>query len=186
MILVTAADLPADAAGYQFFTPVLKEREYRLDGLFLPPRERPDLPVVIMEAQLASDPDFFMRLQAAGTALAAELNDVITAIVVSRFSGRSIPELCAMGGITLEDFTQSVARREIFGLGEASGEARGKAEGEATVTLRLLQRRCGLISPATEATIRSLALERLELLADALLDFNGPADLAAWLEQQAA
>ena len=174
MILVTAADLPADAAGYQFFTPVLKEREYRLDGLFLPPRERPDLPVVIMEAQMASDPDFFMRLQAAGTALAAELNDVITAIVVSRFSGRSIPELCAMGGITLEDFTQSVARREIFGLGEA------------TVTLRLLQRRCGLISPATEATIRSLALERLELLADALLDFNGPADLAAWLEQQAA
>jgi len=30
-----------------------------------------------------------------------------------------------MGGITLEDFTKSVAYREILGRGEASGEARG-------------------------------------------------------------
>jgi hypothetical protein len=29
--------------------------------------------------------------------------------LVSRFNGRSIQELCAMGGITLDDFTQSVA-----------------------------------------------------------------------------
>jgi predicted transposase YdaD len=41
--------------------------------------------------------------------------DVIAAIVVRRFNGRSIPELCAMGGITLEEFTQSVAYKEIFG-----------------------------------------------------------------------
>ena len=65
-----------------------------------------------------------------------------------------------MGGITLEDFTQSVAYKEIFGLGEARGIAEGKAEGkaegeawgEAKVTLRLLQRRCGSLSPGQEAT----------------------------------
>jgi hypothetical protein len=34
--------LPADAGGYRFSAPALKEREYRLDGLFLPPPERPD------------------------------------------------------------------------------------------------------------------------------------------------
>jgi predicted transposase YdaD len=43
-----------------------------------------------------------------------------------------------MGGITLDDFTQSVAYREIFGRGEARGvalgEARGQAQGEAKVT----------------------------------------------------
>ena len=39
-----------------------------------------------------------------------------------------------MGGITLEDFTQSVAYREIFGRGEARGVALGQAQGEAKVT----------------------------------------------------
>jgi len=59
-----AVDLPADAAGYSFSAPVLKEREYRLDGLFAPPPERPDLPAVILEAQMAADPGFLLRLYA--------------------------------------------------------------------------------------------------------------------------
>jgi len=268
-IVPLLTDLPVDAGGYQFSAPVLKEREYRLDGLFLPPADRPELPAVILEAQMAADPGFFMRLyaetarllqqqafirnwrvvvlcpsrqlnfgdpspvieflekrvqwlellpsrqaadaplllqalgllvqaedqvaaaakelrvKATGTAVAADLSDVITAIVVSRFSGRSIPELCAMGGITIEDFCKSVAYQEIFGLGEARGEARGKAEGkaegESTVILRLLQRRCGPISAATTARIQALPLEKLEALAEALLDFSSAADLADWL-----
>ena len=84
-----------------------------------------------------------------------------------------------MGGITVEDFTQSRAYQEIFGL----GEARGEALGEANVTLRLLTRRCGPLTDATTARIQALPLEQLEALADALLDFQGPADLAAWLAQ---
>ena len=90
-----------------------------------------------------------------------------------------------MGGITLDDFTQSVAYREIFGRGEARGvalgEARGEARGEAKVTLRLLSRRCGPLSAEQDSVIRSLPLERLEALAEALLDFEGMADLNAWL-----
>ena len=98
-----------------------------------------------------------------------------------------------MGGITLDDFTQSVAYREIFGRGEARGvalgeargvalgEARGQAQGEAKVTLRLLSRRCGPLTGDQEIMIRSLPLERLEDLAEALLDFEGMADLNAWL-----
>jgi len=50
-----------------------------------------------------------IRSQAAGTSMAAEISDVIAAIVLSRFNGRSIPEICAMGGITIDDFTSSVA-----------------------------------------------------------------------------
>jgi hypothetical protein len=41
---------------------VLKEREYRLDGLFLPPPERPDLPALILEAHMAPDGGFLRRL----------------------------------------------------------------------------------------------------------------------------
>jgi predicted transposase YdaD len=86
-----------------------------------------------------------------------------------------------MGGITLDDFTQSVAYREIFGRGEAAGEARGEARGEAKVTLRLLSRRCGPLTAEQDSVIRSLPLEQLEALAEALLDFEGMADLNAWL-----
>ena len=51
------------------------------------------------------------------------------------------------------------------------------------MTLRLLNRRCGLLSDATTAEIQALPLEQLEALAEALLDFSGPDDLAAWLEE---
>ena len=39
------------------------------------------------------------------------------------------------------------------------------------------------LSNATAAQIKTLPLEQLEALADALLDFSGPADLAAWLAE---
>ena len=45
----------------------------------------------------------------------------------------------------------------------------------------LLNRRCGPLTAATTAQIQALPLDQLEALAEALLDFQGPADLAAWL-----
>jgi len=65
--------------------------------------------------------------------------------------------------------------------GLQEGEALGEARGEAKVILRLLNRRCGLLSNATTAEIQVLPMDQLEALADALLDFTGPADLTAWL-----
>ena len=84
-------------------------------------------------------------------------------------------------GLTVEDFTQSVAYREIFG----QGRQEGRRDEAAAVTLRLLNRRCGPLSEASTAQIQALPLEKLEALADALLDFQGPADLAAWLAANA-
>ena len=106
--------------------------------------------------------------QACTDPVAAEVLQLIPTILVTRFRNKTIPEICAMGGLTLEDFTQSRAYQEIFGLGEARGEARG----EAKVALRQLNRRCG-------------PLEQLEALAEALLDFSGPEDLATWLAANA-
>ena len=122
-----------------------------------------------------------LRQQVAGTDQAGALADVIAAIVITRFNGRSLKELCAMSGITLEDFSQSVAYREIFGQGHLEGKQEGRQEGELELALRLLRRRCGAISAEQEAGIRALSLERLEALAEALLDFKSPADLVAWL-----
>ena len=82
-----------------------------------------------------------------------------------------------MCGITLEDFTQSRAYQEIFGLGEAREAAK--------VALRQLARRCGPLSEATTARIQALPLEQLEALAEALLDFSGPDELTTWLAANA-
>jgi len=117
----------------------------------------------------------------AGTGQERDLADVIAATLISRFNGRSISELCAMGSITIDKFTQSVAYQEIFGRGRLEGRQEGVQEGETAVTLRLLNRRCGPLNPETTARIQALPLEQLEALAEALLDFNGPADLTTWL-----
>jgi predicted transposase YdaD len=69
-------DLPADASGYRFSAPVLKEREYRLDGLFLPPPQRPDLPALILEAQRAVDPKFLRRLYAESARLLEQETEI--------------------------------------------------------------------------------------------------------------
>ena len=66
---------------------------------------------------------------------------MIAAILVARFSGRSIPELCAMGGITLDDFTSSTIYQEIFGLGRQEGREQGRQSEAAALALRQLQRR---------------------------------------------
>jgi predicted transposase YdaD len=95
-----------------------------------------------------------------------------------------------MGGITVDDFTSSVAYREIFGLGQQEGEQESEQKGRQTeataITVRQLQRRCGTLSPSQQSRIQALPLSALEALLDALLDFQGPNDLTAWLSQHAA
>ena len=92
-----------------------------------------------------------------------------------------------IAGIPTDQLLHTRAAQDLLDRGrqegEAQGEARGRALGEVTVTLRLLNRRCGLLSDATTAEIQALPLEQLEALAEALLDFSGPADLTAWLEE---
>ncbi len=63
-ILELQQDLPPEANGWRFSAPVVKEREHRLDGLFHPPASQPELPVVLLEAQMAADGRFPRRLYA--------------------------------------------------------------------------------------------------------------------------
>jgi predicted transposase YdaD len=88
-----------------------------------------------------------------------------------------------IAGIPSKDLRHTRAAQEWIEEGRQEGEARGEALGEAKVTLRLLNRRCGPLTDATTARIQALPLEQLEALADALLDFTGPADLATWLAE---
>ena len=48
--------------------------------------------------------------------------------------------------------------------------------------VRLLNRRCGQVLIAQQAQIKSLPIEDIENLAEALLDFKGMDDLEIWLK----
>jgi predicted transposase YdaD len=120
-----------------------------------------------------------------------DLLSAVLPMLVERFPTFTREEIMVIAGIPAKELRHTRAaqqwieegRQEGRQEGEAQGEARGRALGEATVTLRQLNRRCGPLSDATTAEIQALPLEQLEALAEALLDFSGPADLAAWLEK---
>lgn len=65
--------------------------------------------------------------------------------------------------------------------GRQEGQQEGRQLGIGTTILRQLRRRFGPLSEVMEARVSALPTERLEDLAEALLDFAAPADLDAWL-----
>ena len=60
----------------------------------------------------------------------------------------------------------------------------GRTEGGATVLLKVLTKRWGLLSEETQQHIRRLPLEDQAALGEALLDFRSVKDLQDWLVQQ--
>ena len=118
-----------------------------------------------------------------------DLLSTVLTILFERFPKLTLEEIMVIAGIPTDQLLHTQAAQDLLDRGrqegEAQGEARGRAAEAASVTLRQLNRRCGPLSEATTARIQALPLEQLELLAEALLDFSGPADLAAWLEEHA-
>jgi len=114
-----------------------------------------------------------------------DLETVVLPMLVQRFPQLSEAEIMVIAGIPREEIRHTRAVQDWLAEGRQEGlregEARGEARGEAKVTLRLLNRRCGPLTGTTTAQIQALPVDQLEALADALLDFQGPADLAAWL-----
>ena len=74
------------------------------------------------------------------------------------------------------DLKQTRFYQEVF--------AEGRQEESTSLILRLLRRRFGAVDAVQAARIQQLPLEQGEALAEALLDFQTPADLAAWLADQ--
>ena len=132
------------------------------------------------EAELKSSTQQILELR-------PDLLSAVLPILVGRFPILTREEIMVIAGIPAKELRHTRAAQQWIEEGRQEGEARGRqegeAQGEAKVTLRLLNRRCGRLSDATTAEIQALPLEQLEALAEALLDFSGPADLTAWLEE---
>lgn len=74
-------------------------------------------------------------------------------------------------------------------IGEQRGEQKGLQQGlqrECALVTRQLVRRFGTLSQRAQTSIARLSFDQLEQLGEALLDFNHPRDLTAWLREQAA
>ncbi|MEH1793982.1 Rpn family recombination-promoting nuclease/putative transposase [Nostoc sp.] len=111
--------------------------------------------------------------------------DLITTIIVYKFSNLSREEIQAMLGLNLEEPRAILeAKEEGREEGKVEGREEGKIEGERAIVLRLLNRRVGNIPDALLSPIQELSVEQLEALGDALLDFSTLADLEGWLQAQ--
>ena len=79
--------------------------------------------------------------------------------------------------LTDVDLKQTRFYQDVF----TEGRQEGRQEEGLALILRLLQRRCGELAPAVREQVVRLDLPRLEALGEALLEFQGPADLEQWL-----
>lgn len=64
------------------------------------------------------------------------------------------------------------------------GEKRGLVKGQATMLMRLLNRKFGQISPSLRGKVNKLSAKQLENLAEALFDLETITDLSDWLKTQ--
>ncbi|MGH9840613.1 MAG: DUF4351 domain-containing protein, partial [Blastocatellia bacterium] len=70
--------------------------------------------------------------------------------------------------------------------GMEKGLEKGEQKGVARQTLRMLHRKFGILEAELQERIRSLAIEQLENLGDALLDLQSKESLLAWLQTNAS
>jgi predicted transposase YdaD len=100
-----------------------------------------------------------------------DIIDLVSTIIVYKFSNLSRDEVDAMLGIEL-------AQTRVYREAEQQGELKGQQE----LVIRQLKRRVGNVSIDLEAQIKTLPLAQLEELGEALLDFSQMSDLIAWLK----
>jgi predicted transposase YdaD len=107
-----------------------------------------------------------------------DLVEAVLSILGERFPHLTREEIMALINLPTDHLRDTRFGRELF--------AEGEARGEAKLALRQLNLLCGPLNEATLARIQALPLEQLEALTEALLEFSGPADLAAWLAAHAS
>ena len=118
--------------------------------------------------------------------------DMLTTILVYKFTNLNRREAEAMLGITLEETRfYREAKEEGIEQGIEQGIVQGivqgrEQEGRALIlrqlNRRLLNRRVGTLPESITTRIADLSIEQIETLAEELLDFQSIEDLEVWLE----
>ena len=96
--------------------------------------------------------------------------DLISTIMVYKFSNLTRDEVDAMLGIQLE-------QTRVY----QDAKAEGETIGEQKLVLKQLTRKLGTIKPEIRARVNCLKIEQIESLGEDLLDFTQMSDLLNWL-----
>jgi predicted transposase/invertase (TIGR01784 family) len=103
-----------------------------------------------------------------------DIINLVSTIVLYKFDTLSRDEVDLMLGIELQ-------QTRVYREARAEGEVSGRTDEGRSLVLKLLTRKLGDISPEIQARVNSLTLDRVESLAEDLLDFTQMADLTNWL-----
>ena len=122
--------------------------------------------------------------------------EMLTTILVYKFTNLNRREAEAMLGITLEEtrfyreakeegIEQGIEQGVVQGI--VQGIVQGRAQEGRSLILRqlnrrLFNRRVGTLPESVTTRIADLSIEQIETLAEELLDFQSIADLEVWLE----
>jgi predicted transposase/invertase (TIGR01784 family) len=104
-----------------------------------------------------------------------DIINLVSTIVLYKFDTLSRDEVDLMLGIELQ-------QTRVYREARAEGEVSGRTDEGRSLVLRQLARKLGAISPEIQAQVNSLTLDRVESLAEDLLDFTQMADLINWLD----
>ncbi|MDB9466595.1 Rpn family recombination-promoting nuclease/putative transposase [Dolichospermum circinale] len=130
--------------------------------------------LTIKEGTEAIDTARFLLAQAQ-TQSETGIIDLITTIIVYKFSNLTRKEIITMLGLDLEE---PRAIREA----KEEGREEGRKQEAISLVIRLLNRRLDGISQQCCSQIQLLSLSQIETLGEDLLDFVAVADLEKWLQ----
>jgi predicted transposase/invertase (TIGR01784 family) len=121
-------------------------------------------------------------ISAAKQALAQHINnrdiiEMVTTIMVYKFTQLTRTEVDAMLGVTLQE---TRVYQDALAEGEIIGEAKGKLE----MLLMLLNHNLGSLPKNLTEQIEALPIEQLESLCTAAFDFQNLSDLTTWFNNQ--
>jgi len=118
--------------------------------------------------------------------------EMLTTILVYKFTNLNRREAEAMLGITLEETrfyreAKEEGREQGIEQGVVQGIVQGREQEGRSLILRqlnrrLFNRRVGTLPESITSRIADLSIEQIETLAEELLDFQSIADLEVWLE----
>jgi predicted transposase/invertase (TIGR01784 family) len=109
-----------------------------------------------------------------------EFVETILAYKLKHLTREEIEAMFTLGDLKQTRVYQD-AYREAYREALQVGENRGRQEGELRTILRILSRKFGTLSPQLISQVSSLPIERLDDLADAILDMQNLDDLVRWL-----
>ena len=162
----------AEAESYEFSSVEVKEKAFRVDGIFSPKAEDKETVLVYKFPKLTRE-----EIEAMFT-----YSDLKQTRVYQEARAEGEQRGLQVG----EQRGLQLGEQRGLKLGEQRGlklgEQRGLIKGQATMLLRMLSRKFGQITPTLRGKVNKLTAKQLENLAEDLFDLETIADLNNWLK----